>query len=311
MATSADFLMPERGCLQAHPETAEIVYPFGVTEYLNTIEDTMLRAAIVEAIREEVGMQDLASCKIFRSRVVCNALSKLTNRPGVFWGPADVGGIHNNLMGWYNKCIFPHGSNLTHREQRDNKRIEAIFWEFITRGLLYPRLASAPSPGDPHIIEALYLTPLGERYFNCDTDAHPSDSSFTAKIISSTPTLPPDVRTALEEAHACYQYRLLRSAVIMLGLAYEIMAGEVYAILVQSEKRPRDAKETLDKIESALRTSKDQAGIHAALVADEIRAARNLAAHTWASDFSDVGQVESLLILGARNVSKFWGLTGK
>lgn len=239
------------------------------------------------------------------------AVLALARLPGLFWS-SEAQGIATNLNNAYDALLHPHGQPDNKNEARDVVRIEAAIWDLITAGIVYPR-HGRPSGNAwevrPLLIDLLVVTPLGQRYL-AEKMLHPASPDFISNALVGLSDLPPEVRAALEDAQLCFQHRLLRASVVQLGLAFEAMASEIWGVVVRKNQsaKPREAKAILDEITKAVAERKDEAASRAVSVAEEIRGARNKAAHNWKHDFTQVDEVERLLILGGRNVGAFWRL---
>ena len=270
---------------------------------LDGVADERLREAIIEALRKLCR----PPAPIERSRLVEEVLGQATSLTLEEQRATAIG-----LNGVY-AVFLQHRGSAPRGENESVRRIETILWEFISRGLFYPRLAALKDGANeakhaPHGIQYLVPTALGERFLR-ERRLHPSMPDFVGRSVRGLTNLPPEVTSALEDAQQCFHERLLRASVVALGLAFEAMASEIFDVIVRGTK-PMMAKDILGRIEDAVRRTGDETGLQAVRVAEQIRSERNEAAHQWSLDFSDAGRVETLLILGGRNVAPFWALHG-
>jgi len=287
----------------AMPSDAQRREALKVMTSLEAVDDCRLREAIVEALRNQCRPPD----PISRARVVEDVLGMVTSL-----SPEQRRETADGFNGLY-AAFVQHRGHAPLGENRDVRRVEVVLWEFISRGLFYPRFGALKDHGlalkdKPHGIAYLIPTPLGERFLR-ERRLHPSMPDFVPRAVAGIGDLPPEVKTALEDAQQCFHNRLLRASVVMLGLAFEAMASEIFDVVVGGTKPPLP-RGILDKIAEAVRRSRNEEGSRVVLVAEQIRVERNEAAHQWALDFSDYARVEGLLILGGRNVAPFWALRG-
>lgn len=268
---------------------------------LSNVDDGRLREAIIEALRR----QCRPPFPIDRSLLVEDVLQQVT---GLTLEERRATALGFN--GVY-AVFLQHRGSAPRGENEDIRRVETILWELISRGLFYPRLGPLKygvheAKHAPHGIQYLVATALGERFL-LERRLHPPMPDFVPRSTSGLASLPTEVTSALEDAQQCFHERLLRASVVMLGLAFEAMASAILDVIVRGTK-PMMAKDILAKIEEAVRRTGGEAGLQAVRVAEQIRMERNEAAHRWSLDFSDLGRVETLLILGGRNVAPFWTL---
>lgn len=287
-----------------------------------SLPDAAFRLAVIEALRT-AARTEIDGRRITRDTVARTAVLALATAQGL--APVDAEAIAGRLEDYYKRF---HQDNqprgFTTGEQADVMRIESAIWDLVRRGVVYPRMniTVQVSPIDPKnppwSIQWLVLTQLGARLIQQQV-AHPSHPDFVARVLDACPDLPPEVLARLEDAHDCFGSGLHRAAVVMLRLAYEHMIRVIYdehdiEKHVPGSLKPgkrAGASVLLDGIVHVLRhVSEPPEGIAnmAMHVADVIRQDGNAAAHDWARDFGDAGEVEELLILAGRNVKRLWGL---
>jgi len=129
--------------------------------------------------------------------------------------------------------------------------------------------------------------------------------------------LPADVLVPVEDAISCLGFRLLRPAVVLLGLAYETAVLRVLERLssraiVTMSRAGRTAAEqiaTLRRLLPNLEMRTDERGTATAAVdfADHLRERRADAAHPiegW--PFDDTDEVEELTTSALRHLPRLW-----
>ena len=127
-----------------------------------------------------------------------------------------------------------------------------------------------------------------------------------------------EVLVLIEDAQACLEFRLLRPAVVLLGVAYEkaievvllhfARLGLTSAKVVQAA-HANERIATFKKLLSKLDLSKDDLRMATAAIdfADNLRARRNDGSHTtprW--PFDDSTEVEELILSAARHLPALW-----
>lgn len=286
------------------------------------LPDSDVRSAVLEAL-SAAARNELDSRRISRDSIANNAARTLLLARG--FSPGDATTIAHQLVEEYKQ--FGHDPRSTGRpdgENADVVRIESAIWELVRRGIVYPRMniTKQVDPVDPKnppwSIQWLVLTPTGARLIR-EQAAHPSHSDFVGRAVAACSGLPQEVIARLEDAHDCFSNGLYRASVVMLRLAYEQMIRALYDDHdienhvpgnLKPGKRPT-ASTLLDGLVHVLRNIPDPPeGIAnmAMHIADVIRLDGNAAAHDWTRNFADAGEVEELLILAGRNVSRLWSM---
>ena len=290
-------------------------------DHLAGVSDDALEDAVLDALRELT--RQGAEHTVGHAQLLDWTMRKL-NRPE--WTLQNSAAIGANVQRAYKAFKQADGRR---GEPQDARRVESIVWTMISRGILYPRFSRAAVEHGPHMhhppwtIEFLVLTPVGQRVVSA-TDAHPSRSDFVQRIVAQCPSLPVEAQRRLEDAHDCVRQGLLRAGIIMLGLAYEHTAAEVFGIasvlpkLVANKQLHNNcergnAKAILEGLREALAqksapkqpSEEDLLALH---LADSVRQFRNMAAHDWARSFSKQAEAEDLLTTGARNLPRLWDL---
>lgn len=169
------------------------------------------------------------------------------------------------------------------------------------------------------------LTRRGVRLLD-EGDDNPLLPGFLDRIQARCKDLPTGVIALIVDARACLDRSLLRPAVILVGVAYELAIEEVVAVLATKNllstgtpsqlpaKRIDRIKELIndtDKVKVVLSTSDARTAALAAYdFADTLRLRRNEAAHTRpAYDFDHEGETEEFLVSAARHLPALWSLT--
>jgi hypothetical protein len=208
-------------------------------------------------------------------------------------------------------------------EEPDNRKLLAALWGLVAEGLAFPRLIAYSRDGYPHLIQSLTLTERGERLAT-DGELHPLHPGFIRRFRSSTPTATDAVVAHIEDAVTCLEARVLRPALMMLGVANEETIRIAHAALAHQGRfaaasSMASARQLLDDIERAVRawatgakSLKDEQ--HRLILAtgsiEAIRVERNAAAHPGNAG-PDGAHIESLLILALHHLPVFWELLVK
>lgn len=171
---------------------------------------------------------------------------------------------------------------------------------------------------------SMRLTARGVQLLEAAED-DPLLPGFLDRIKVRCPRLPDGVIALLVDARACLDNSLLRPAVVLMGVAYELAIEEVVQRLelkgllkektIDAEagvrlKRIRELFRTEDKIKHLFPERDDRRRAEAAYdFADVLRLRRNEAAHTRpAYDFEHVGEVEEFLVSAGRHLPALWSL---
>jgi hypothetical protein len=159
------------------------------------------------------------------------------------------------------------------------------------------------------------------RYLDTKED-HPLLPGFLQRIKTKCPGLPDGVLSMLVDARRCLEHALLRPAVIVLGVAYEIAIDSVAENLatkglvskstpeLDAGPRIRNIKAALLKpdMEIAMPKKEDrQVAANAIDFADQLREQRNLGVHT-AIEFEDRAETEEFIVSAGRHLPALWSL---
>jgi hypothetical protein len=209
--------------------------------------------------------------------------------------------------------------------------LEFLWW--LTRAGLAVELRRqvAPAtaiPGHEHGHSTRYyptdmrLTTRGVRLLE-STDDNPMLPGFLDRIRSRCPGIPESVVALLVDARACFDHSLMRPAVVLMGVAYEVAVEQVMEILVirkhYLEAKRETAKDRIERITKLLHSDKAKALLPntdartlakaAYDFAEQLRQRRNDAAHsTPAMDFTHNAETEEYFISAGRFLPAIWSL---
>jgi hypothetical protein len=180
--------------------------------------------------------------------------------------------------------------------------------------------------GDPiswekHNVISIRLTRLGIAFLE-STEDHPFLPGFVDRVRSRCPGLPDDVTTLLVDVQSCIDRMLLRAAVVLMGVAYEVALEAVVDKLVHKAQLPASTADlNAAKRLSALRgvidvvlpggTSQGRDDRFAAKraydFADDLRRRRNDASHTTPRHgFEDLVEAQEFLVSAGRQLPLVW-----
>ncbi|HEV3194142.1 MAG TPA: hypothetical protein VGY54_26740 [Polyangiaceae bacterium] len=192
---------------------------------------------------------------------------------------------------------------------------EFVIW-FVRAGLAWP--LGAPQNALPITLK---LTRSGERFLRL-ADDHPLLPGFLERLATRCPAISEDALSLIADARACLDHGLMRPAVVLLGVAYEVTVEHVFEALVSKGVLSDTGQKAAARI-TALRgkiddliLGKSQSAIddrgasHRALdFADALRRRRNDASHTAPTyGFEDREEVEELIVSAGRHLPNLWRL---
>ncbi len=170
----------------------------------------------------------------------------------------------------------------------------------------------------------LRLTRSGVRVLDSVDEDHPSLPAFLDRVRERCPGLPDGVLSLLQDARSCLEHALLRPAVVLTGVAFELAIETVVDILATKGLVPPNTPKQLPAPRiAAVLAAIDTTGMRSIFVsadartaataafdfADTLRLRRNEAAHTKpANDFSDRHEVDELLVSASRHLRALWSL---
>lgn len=147
---------------------------------------------------------------------------------------------------------------------------------------------------------------------------------FLDRVRARCPNLPDGVEALLVDARACLDHGLLRPAVVLMGVAYELAIEHVVDALVtkgllHANTPMQKPAEKIDRILKLIRspavnavlptTDERTAAERAYDFADTLRLRRNDAAHTTPKyDFAHRAETEEFLISASRHLPALWSL---
>lgn len=192
-----------------------------------------------------------------------------------------------------------------------------FIWWFIRAGF------AVPLEFHQQNIITMLLTPRGRAFLDT-TDEHPLVPGFVDRVRQRCANLPDDVTALLLDARECFEYVLLRPAIVLMGVAYE---AAIEAVIVDLVGKARLAATVQDQ-NAARRISSIRAVVDAVLpggtpqerddrfaahraynFADDLRRRRNDASHTTPRYGFDRAETEELLVSAGRNLPALWSLT--
>lgn len=192
---------------------------------------------------------------------------------------------------------------------------EFVGW-FVRAGFAWPLGA----PVNQYPI-TLHLTRSGLRFLDGTTD-HPLLPGFVDRLTQRCANLPDDVQSLLIDASSCLDHALMRPAIQLMGVAYEVAVEHVVDSLVARAKLPAAVSQqkpalrivaitpVIDRVmpNTTQQEKEDRFAVHAAYdFADQLRRRRNDAAHTAPRyDFSDREEAEEFLVSAGRHLPNLW-----
>lgn len=172
-------------------------------------------------------------------------------------------------------------------------------------------------------VEWIRFLPAGLKFFDATTDESPYAHDWTARMQKQCAGLTDEIISLLDDARACFDRRLLRPAVALLGVAFEASFAEVHDALVSTygvkmtPAKPQKANEYIAAVRSAIATRippgpayKDQcaAAESACDFADDLRRRRNDASHPGGKPIVDADEVDELFLQAGRKLPHLWQL---
>jgi hypothetical protein len=171
--------------------------------------------------------------------------------------------------------------------------------------------------------KTMRLTAKGVRLIE-GSDDNPMLPGFLDRIRARCPGLPDGVIALLVDARACLDHSLMRPAVVLMGLAYEIAIEHVADALatkgyVHASTRAQLPAERLKRIRALLASEKakeivsesdtNRAVQIAYVFAEDLRLRRNQAAHMIPIfDFDHTQETEEYLVSAGRCLPALWSL---
>jgi len=192
--------------------------------------------------------------------------------------------------------------------------VEFVNW-FVRAGLAWPLAPANAFPG------ALRITRSGLRFLALEED-HPLLPGFVERVAVRCPGLPGEVLSLLSDARECLDHGLMRPAIVLIGVAYEVAVENVVEALATRKALPavvtdknaavriREVTAVVDTLMpgSTPKERDDRFAAHAAYdFADALRRRRNDASHTAPTyGFEDREEVEEFLVSAGRHLPNLW-----
>jgi hypothetical protein len=168
------------------------------------------------------------------------------------------------------------------------------------------------------------LTRRGATLVDSDRDDDPLLPGYLDRVQARCPGLPDGVVALLVDARACMDHSLLRPAVVLMGVAYELVIEEVVDALITknllvastADQKPAERIRRIKAlianpaVNIVLKTPDERTASAAAYdFADVLRLRRNEAAHTRPKhDFEHAGETEEFLTSAGRHLPALWAL---
>lgn len=205
--------------------------------------------------------------------------------------------------------------------------VEFIWW-LVRAGLAVEHSYGYKGPPAQFPLQRVFptsmrMTARGVRLLDASSDSDPLLPGFLDRIKDRCPGLPEGVLALLADARECLDRCLMRPAVILMGVAYELAIEEVIASLIAKgliadKTLELEAKKRLDRV---LDMIKDDAKLSLVIpgrddrrrvqmaydFADQLRLERNSAAHTRpAFDYEHREETEEFLVSAGRHLPGIW-----
>jgi hypothetical protein len=180
-----------------------------------------------------------------------------------------------------------------------------------------------PISWDKHNVITVRLTRLGMGFLDA-TEHHPLLPGFVDRVLARCPGLPNEVTALLADAQACMERVLLRPAIVLMGVGYEVAIESVADALVAKKALSanvldQNAAKRISSVRSVIDTvlpggtsqQKDDrfAVTRAYQFADDLRRRRNDASHTAPRyGFDDLAEAQELLVSAGRQLPLIWSL---
>jgi hypothetical protein len=219
------------------------------------------------------------------------------------------------------KAPVPHFNVHTHKEiflkaqgERWMKGVVEFAWWMVRAGLATP----AESADNGSIAVAFRLTRAGEEFLDAPEDHHPLLPGGILVVLARCPDLPDGIAELLADSRRCMDHRLMRPAVILMGLAYEetidsvIDALDTRGLLSKKSTMERSPAERIQRVVGVLDKAvadgeERRTAARAYDFAELLRRRRNDGAHPRARyDFDKRAEIEELLVSAVRHLPGLW-----
>jgi hypothetical protein len=195
--------------------------------------------------------------------------------------------------------------------------VSEFIWWFIGAGF------AVPTTFIDHNLTGMRLTRRGVAFL-ASTEDHPLLPGFIDRVRTRCKGLPDDVITLVLDASRCLDHVLLRPAIVMMGVAYELAIEAVAESLVKrnllqptvldqnAARRISTIRGVIDSVLPASTSQErdDRFAAHRAYdFADDLRRRRNDASHTDPRyGFVDRQEVEEFIVSSGRNLPPLWSM---
>jgi hypothetical protein len=276
-----------------------------VKELLDGVSDAEVHALCVQALRTWLGKRPSEGQFAMHGelgREVIPLLVAHRNRP-----PADPESVNHWKEPFISEQMQPWFASVT----------DFLSW-FIRAGF------GDPVSWDKQNVITVRLTQLGIRFLQA-TEEHPLLPRFVDRVHARCPGLPSEVTALLVDAQACMERMLLRPAIVLMGVAYEMAIEAVADVLVtksflaasvldqNAARRIASIRGVVDTVlPGATAQERDDrfAVARAYQFADDLRRRRNDASHTTPRyGFDDLSEAQEFLVSAGRQLPLIWSLT--
>lgn len=196
--------------------------------------------------------------------------------------------------------------------------VTEFLWWFFAAGF------AAPVQSHDHNVVTMRLMRRGVAFLE-GRDDHPLLPGFIDRVRARCPNLPDDVTALLVDTMTCIDRMLLRPAIVLMGVAFEVAIEAVAQSLASRNVLPatvmdQNAARRISTIRGVIDTvmpsttaqeRDERYTVHRAYgFADDLRRRRNDASHTAPTyGFDDRAETEELLVSAGRLLPSIWRLT--
>jgi hypothetical protein len=287
-----------------------------VKELLSTVSNLEMRVLCVQALRRAYA-GDRADYRIVVASDLLGHLKGLLGERKGWTTVRDPKGVVEVFRRDPSGVQYPLNVMVSLADLEVSGVVEFLVW-FVRAGFAWPLGSSSERMPD-----TLRLTAAGHRFLRASED-HPFLPGFIDRLLTRCPGLPDDVVSLMVDARACLDQGLMRPAIVLLGVSYEVAVEHV---VVSLSSPPRallpttlvdaSAAKCIAEIDKLVDSQfpgptmkDDRAAVHTAYeFANQLRRRRNDAAHTQPTyGFEDREEVEELIVSAGRHLPNLWRL---
>lgn len=283
--------------------------PMGGTEELialvEGVTDSEARALLVDVLRAWHPTATRRDFDLFAD-VAAPLMSALEKRKGVTNASRGARELFHASLHWPQLAPF----------------LDALWW-LVRAGMLIPL-----NSGQRNLPHYFFVTRAGGRFLSSTAGAHPLSPGFVSRIAARCTGLNPDAIELLEDARECFERGLLRPAIVLLGVACEVviedLAEQLAATGIITATVPSRAAARLRAVEAAIDSRFPETGTadqrnaareargaarEACAFAHDLRRRRNDGSHTTPRyPIDDPGEVEEFFASLARKLPNLWAM---